>query len=275
MIWVRAPNHLGDGVMALPAVEALCREGEVRIGAPRWGSAVYGHLSGKVVSTSPVPQAEAAVLFPPSFRVAWEARRIPVRVGLRGDWRSWLLTHAIRSRPGHRSQEYAALADQLGASVDGPPCLPRSMLPADVPDGHLALAPVSPSGETVMWPHFEDLGRQWPGPVVVYLGPGEHWPTELPSRTGLPLDQLAACLQRARALVGNDSGLAHFARALGVPTVVLHGSTTASTTGPAGSLALEGPPLPCRPCYRKTCRIGGAPCLDISVERVQQALGEL
>ena len=269
MFYLRAPNHLGDGVMALPVVEALRRLGPLTVAAPSWGTFLYGHLDVDITPRGQLPGAEAAVLLPPSFRVAWEARKIPVRVGYRGDFRSWLLSHPVDPVDEHRAQAYARLARVLGADVKGPPTLPR---PEVTPDGHVALIPVSPSGTPVMWPHFEQLGRSLDN-AMVYTGPGEVIRTELPLRAGLPLRELTMRLAQARAVVSNDSGVAHLARALGVRTLVIHGSTAPERTGPAGSEALVGPRLDCAPCYRKTCRIGGAPCLDVSVEQVLEALG--
>lgn len=73
-------------------------------------------------------------------------------------------------------------------------------------------------------------------------------------------------------LVANDSGLAHFGRAVGVPVVVVYGSTAPGRTGAAGSLAVEGPDPGCRPCYQKRCPLPGVPCLAVGVEAVEQAL---
>nr|MBA2319762.1 hypothetical protein [Deltaproteobacteria bacterium] len=36
-----APRHLGDGVMALPALAALARVGDLVIRAPAWGATLY------------------------------------------------------------------------------------------------------------------------------------------------------------------------------------------------------------------------------------------
>jgi len=269
VLYLRAPNHLGDGVMALPVVEALRRLGPLTVAAPSWGDFLYGHLDVRVTARGSVPFAEAAVLLPPSFRTAWEARKLPVRVGYRSDFRSWLLTHALEPVDEHRGRSYARLAAVLGADVKGPPTLPR---PDVQSDGHVALIPVSPSGAPVMWPGFEELGDLL-GHAVVYTGPGEHAQTRLPVRAGLPLPELVEHLAQARAVVSNDSGVAHLARALGLRTLVIYGSTDPERTGPPGSEALVGPRLDCTPCYRKTCKIGGAPCLEVPVERVLEALG--
>ncbi len=274
-VYARAPNHLGDGVMALPALTALRRACETLIiAAPAWGEALYRDLDAAVIPRGAAPDAEVAVLFPPSFRAAWEARGVPRRVGVRADWRAALLTDVVEPAPGHRADEYAALVGRLGLSVEG---APRYAARAgddhgvDVPVGHLALNPLSPSGAPVMWRGFEALVASAPGPVVVYVGPGERWDGPGEVRAGLPLPTLAASLRRSRALISNDSGVAHFARAAGVPTVVIYGSTAPARTGPAGSVAVEGPALACRPCYKKRCPYPGVPCLEISPETVLAA----
>lgn len=275
-IYVRAPNHLGDGVMAIPAIAALRRvAGEVIVAAPRWGGELYRALDVSVVPRGEVPDADAALLLAPSFRAAWEARRLPRRVGLRTDHRWPLLTDAIKPLRRHRMDDFAALAAALGAQVDGPPRFaptPDERAAATVPEGHLALNPLSPSGPPVMWRGFERLAERSERPVVFYAGPGDALDTSHPTRIGQPLGALAASLERAHAMLSNDSGLAHFARAVGVPTVVIYGSTAPGFTAPAGSIAVEGPDPGCRPCYKKRCPYAGVPCLDIPVETVERAL---
>ena len=275
-VYARAPNHLGDGVMALPALTALRRVCDtLLIAAPAWGEALYRDLDARVIPRGVAPEAELAVLFPPSFRAAWEARRIPRRVGVRADWRAALLTDVVEPVAGHRAEEYAALIAPLGLTVAGAPryaARAEDDHGVDVPEGHLALNPLSPSGAPVMWRGFQALIEATEGPVVVYVGPGERWDGPGERRVGLPLPTLAASLRRARALVSNDSGVAHFARAAGVPTVVVYGSTAPARTGPAGSVAVEGPALACRPCYKKRCPYPGVPCLTISPETVLSAV---
>jgi heptosyltransferase-2 len=271
----RAPNHLGDGVMALPAMHALAKVGRLVIAAPRWGPDLYRDVPARIVGVGRV-EGDAAVLFPPSFRAAWEARGVSRRIGVASDHRRWLLTDVVEPGP-HRRDTYAALAAVLGARADGSPTFSmRADDPdVDVPEGHVALVPVSPSGATVMWRGYADLAARLDRPVVFYGGPGEEAEVaEIagahPRRVGLSLPALARALSRCAVLVGNDSGSAHFARACGVPTVVVYGSTAPERTGPAGAEAVEGS-APCRPCYRKACPYD-LECLDIPVERVLRAL---
>lgn len=287
-VLVRAPNHLGDGVMALPTVEAVARGAErTWVAAPAWGQTLYRDSGAAWVPRDVIPDGvEVALLLAPSFRAAWNVRRVPRRVGLATDHRGLLLTDAIPSREGqvHRRDDFARLAAVLGLSVEAGPRFVATRAERTAWEHlpvHVGLNPVSRSGPPVSWPGFGALHGRISGPVRVYHGPGE---AEMVRQAvpgvreedvlgGLGLGDLAGALARCSALVSNDTGVAHFAAACGVSVVVLHGSTTARVTGTWDAVGLEGPDLPCRPCYRKTCRVGGVPCLDISVERVLSALG--
>ena len=277
-VFVRAPNHLGDGVMALPAVRALSASaGSCRVASPPWGQVLYRDSGASWVPRDTRPSKdELAVLLAPSFRAAWQARRAKERVGLACDGRSLLLSCAVPPGDGHRSADYAALASAVGVRVSGPPRFAATHAERaawlDLPV-HVGLNPVSVSGEPVQWPGFAALASSLDEPVRVYCGPGEAEracalvPT-VELLDALPLGALAGALQRCRVLVSNDSGVAHFAAACGVRVVVIHGSTPAARTGIADATAVEGPELPCRPCYRKHCEIG-VPCLTgVDVQRV-------
>lgn len=284
-VMARAPNHLGDGVMALPAMHALAEAAtSLVIQAPGWGAALYRGVRAEVRPRGPVTdqEIEVAVLFPPSFRVAWDARRVPRRVGVAADGRWWLLTDIV-GRRRHRIDTYAAIVEAVGARVEGPPryALRPDDPVVDLPEGHIGLNPVSPSGETVQWGGYTELLEHLDRPVVFYGGPGEEEQVERlaagrPTCVGLPFPGFASALQRCALFVSNDSGAAHFARACGVPTVVLFGSTVPERTGAHGSIPVQGPPLPCRPCYRKHCALPepGVPCLEIPVRDVAARIVE-
>lgn len=278
MIAVRAPNHLGDGVTALPAIHALSRLDAVTVYAPGWGTTVYRDLSVEVRPRGTMAAADTAVLFAPSLRAAWQARRCRRRIGTATDFRHLLLTRRIRPDPV-RAREYAALAEAAGARLEGPPTFQvrASDVAALVPPGHIGIAPVSPSGAVRMWPGWRDLADRMERPVVFYGGPGEEAAVQLIAGphaqvVGQPLGDFAATMTSCALLLTNDSGLAHFGRAAGARVLTVFGSTTATRTGAPGALAVEGPDLPCRPCYRQTCSVGGVPCLQIEVDRVERAV---
>jgi predicted lipopolysaccharide heptosyltransferase III len=96
----------------------------------------------------------------------------------------------------------------------------------------------------------------------------------------LTLPEVTALAARARLFVGNDSGIAHIATAVGAPSVVIFGSSnvahwrpwaTAGTTAPAEIVREE---MPCAPCPGYTCSEFDAPeCIRrVSVERVMAAI---
>jgi len=276
-IAARAPNHLGDGVMALPALQALSELGTLTIYAPRWGGALYRSVPAAVAPRGVMTRSDAAVLFSPSLRAALESRRCSRRIGVSGDHRRWLLTDVVQVET-HRGDTYRRLAEVLGARVPACPHYPvRAGDPVpEVPMGHIGLNPISVSGAPVEWTGFGELARRLRAPVVFYGGPGEHARVEAiadgaATQVGLPLPAFAGALQRCAVFVSNDSGAAHFARACGTPTVVVHGSTVPSRTGPSGAMSVEGPRPSCRPCYAKVC-VRDLDCLDIDVDTVLRAV---
>lgn len=280
----RAPNHLGDGVVALPAVRGLAALGPLTVYGPRWASDLYRGLGVRVLPRGPVRGADVAVLLAPSLRAAWEARRAPRRIGtVDGDPRRWLLTEVVS--PGlHTADTYRALAEAAGARVEGAPSWSRRAgdpVPA-VPPGHVALDPLTGAGRVKEWQGFRALADRLEGRALFYAGPGEADAVRdlagpHPVLAGLPLPALAGALSRCAAYVANDTGGAHFARACGVPTVVVYGPTVPERTGPAGALAVQRPGPGCRPCYGRRCRRGDHRCLEIPVDavldRVREVLG--
>jgi heptosyltransferase-2 len=69
-----------------------------------------------------------------------------------------------------------------------------------------------------------------------------------------PLGVFLALLSRASVVVANDSGSPHLAASLDTPVVVLFGSTSPGWTAPRGPVVeVVRHPVPCSPCFRKTC----------------------
>lgn len=142
-IMVRAPNWIGDAVMALPALEALRArfgDAEIVVVSKPWVSELYEHhpaLNRQIVydregsHRGPAgfwglvqnlrqERFDAAILFQNAFHAAWMAwcARIPVRVGYARDGRSRLLTEALEVPPvaayGHHASYYTQLLFRAG-----------------------------------------------------------------------------------------------------------------------------------------------------------------
>ena len=154
-ILVRQVNWLGDGVLTLPALEALQRrlpQAEIVLLARGWvGGLFEGHPAVQRIIELPRGGApmglwgrwrvagairgqgfDLAVVFPNSFEAAlvpWMAR-IPRRVGYPTEGRRWLLTDPLprpRRIPGrHQAERYLDIVRALGAEGSADLRLPVS-----------------------------------------------------------------------------------------------------------------------------------------------------
>ena len=90
----------------------------------------------------------------------------------------------------------------------------------------------------------------------------------------LALDQFAAVVTGARAMISGDSFAMHLAVACDTPVVALFGPTAESRVGPRGArAAVLRPDVDCRVCYRRDCP---RRCIDaIGAEQVLSALRSL
>jgi heptosyltransferase II len=139
---VRAPNWLGDAIMALPAIGAVRRtfpRSNVAVGALPSIAPLFEEQSSaapdEVIALEPRTEAatlrngrfDLAILLPNSFRSAWVAKRAGIRHrwGLGTSGRRWLLTRRVRPLKGkvHQTARYLALMDGLG--ISGTEDLPR------------------------------------------------------------------------------------------------------------------------------------------------------
>lgn len=98
----------------------------------------------------------------------------------------------------------------------------------------------------------------------------------------MTLNQLAGVLAGARAVVGVDTGLAHIAAALAVPSVTLYGATSPQRTGTYGQEQIHlCADFSCAPCLSRRCTyVGASPvqpaCYQtLPPERVWEALHEI
>jgi len=81
-------------------------------------------------------------------------------------------------------------------------------------------------------------------------------------------------LSGADVVVSNDSGLMHVAAALDKPLVALFGSSSPEFTPPlAKRVTILRNPVPCSPCFARTCRYGHLDCLtQLTPNRALEAI---
>jgi heptosyltransferase II len=205
------------------------------------------------------------MIFPNSFRSALIPflAGIPVRRGVRGHARSFLMTDVVPadkdSANRHQSWEYFSVLDIPKPSVLGMPelCIPAEAIrefqrktkagPREVCVG---LIPGAAYGAAKRWPaeNYIEAARTLVkrGLKIIVFGArnearlcdsiaeaaGEGV-VSLGGRTNLA--ELAAGLRYCRVVISNDNGGMHLAAAVGARLVALFGRTDPSVTGPLGS----------------------------------------
>ncbi len=170
----------------------------------------------------------------------------------------------------HEVLRWLDLARLLGVPAAGA-YLEFPILPDDQRELAEVFRPAKPYA--VLHPGSREASRRWPaerflevaqhlaagGLTVVFtgtseerrladaLGEGVDGALSLAGRTSL--GALAALLEGAAVFVGNDSGPAHLARAVGTPTVTVHGSARLENWGPLEPAQNRAfyVPLGCRP----------------------------
>ena len=260
-------------------------------------------------------RVDTAVVLAPSFEaalVAWlgGAGR---RIGHATDHRRLLLTDPVAPRAeAHRANEYLGLARILDA-VERPTGALRLALTSD--DRAYAARLFTTMGwqddclPLFVNPAAAKKPRSWSAerfrtlverlsetglPIVVHDRPPFDAPSGWAARQGVALvreatlPELAALLERCALHVGNDSGPAHLAAAVGTPTVTIHGPSSPGRTAPHA--AVGGPHVavsaafgcsPCRERFFEECPSppsadGRPPCLvAVGVEEVAAAVRQV
>lgn len=292
---VSAPNHLGDFVLALPALAAVPAADVV---LASW-LAPLAALLPRTGSVIPLDRGTRGLC-----AVARRLRRRPYRSGvlLTRSFSSALLfrlggVHRVRGLPTdtrrlllhdvlpldhlrqHRVQLYLELI--TGRATPTPP---TPVLPVPEPLRAQARATLRRDATPVVgiFPGSNAPSRRWPaerfarvarelaarGVRVVVVGGGQEAEltkqvagdiaTDLGGRTDLPV--LAALLAECDILLTNDSGPMHLAAAVGTRVLVLSGPADTRETSPCGSghVYLQRLDLPCVPCVRNECPRRGA-----------------
>jgi heptosyltransferase-2 len=290
---VRAPNWLGDAIMALPAIGAVRRtfpRSNVAVGALPSIAPLFEEQSSaapdEVIALEPRTEAatlrngrfDLAILLPNSFRSAWVAKRAGIRHrwGLATSGRRWLLTRRVRPLKGkvHQTARYLALMDGLGISGTDDPSTKL-----------VGFAPGAAYGHAKRWPPnrvaqvIAKLNEH--GAACVLVGSaadrdaGREIESALPmsarvvnliGRTDLRL--LAGILERCQVFISNDSGAMHLAAALSVPVVAIFGPTDERVTAPLGNHDILLEQVFCRPCMLRDCPIDHRCMKRISADRV-------
>lgn len=95
----------------------------------------------------------------------------------------------------------------------------------------------------------------------------------------LSLPEVAALAARSQIFVGNDSGIAHIAAAVGTPSVVIFGSSNIAHWRPWNKAAAEVvyEVMPCQPCHGYFCEKFPQPecILRVPVDRVVTAIDKV
>lgn len=333
-IVIRAPNHLGDCVMALPTIDHA-REAhpgaevhllistslvELFAGNPSVDNYIavppqhiHGWLSVFKIRDLLTPhQFDIGYILPPSFGAAsgFKLAGVRERIGYVTDGRRLLLTKPlpapVPANSTHRAESFFNLL-RRGSGIDLEFVRPKLFLSDD--DIASAQPLLEPFGVAAQEPYLAVShravaeSRRWGlqnylelikrvisrhGLRIVLIGSeedrrsgdeivsqaGQGRVVNLCGRTGLR--QLAAILSRARLFVGNDSGPAHLAAAVGTEIIVLSGADDPAETSPLTPRKhlIYRSHLNCISCVKNKCPLTGPDhmrCMrEISVDMVEQ-----
>jgi ADP-heptose:LPS heptosyltransferase len=119
-----------------------------------------------------------------------------------------------------------------------------------------------------------ELHRKTGFPVVVVGSPGDPALSSAPgliqAQGKLSIGQTALLISHSKGFLGNLSGPAHLAGALGIPTVTLmSGHSAPSEWAPRGKSLVLRADVPCAPCHQWSCPGYGLACLkELTPDRV-------
>jgi heptosyltransferase-2 len=259
---------------------------------------------------------DRVLLFPRSFGTAWTAFQagIPERIGWAAEARGPLLTRALSPRlhrGRHEVWKHLLLAEAAGAPLPERPDASWSVGIAEREAGLARLLEAGWNRAPFLAAHvasFADAAKRWDLGLfartfdrladerrlsVALLGSvGEAAVNaeaaalmkrarvlDLSGRSSLP--EALGVLSCADLFVGNDSGLAHLAGAVGTPAVVVFGPTDPDATRPWDGPRGDGKPVriavarrrtPCAPCRFDVCPIDHRCLRALDVGRVLAAV---
>ncbi|HVS91815.1 MAG TPA: glycosyltransferase family 9 protein [Mucilaginibacter sp.] len=316
-ILIRLPNWLGDVVMStafIHAVKQLYIDAQVDVIVRKELSDIAGLIPGLTIHPFAKHEykglsgvfrfgkklrSEKYDLFfclPDSISSAamgW-ATRAKKRIGYAKEGRSFLLTHSYKKELGrHRVDEYVALLEQFTRQS----IADRRVEIAHEKKPKNRLVLVNFNSEAVSRRMPADKARQlldilcktFPDLQFGLIGSSKEKNfidslatsadnkriVNLAGKTKLA--QLVDYMTVAKAVLTTDSGPAHLANSLGVPTIVLFGAGDESNTAPYNKnllTVIRAGQLECEPCVRNTCKLYGIPrCMELLDElRIINAL---
>lgn len=188
--------------------------------------------------------------------------------------------------PVHTAEHHASAMFHLGVPVSA---VPRAKLRAEPPQRErpYAVLHVAALFATKEWPldRFRSIGHFLEGrglePVFISApGRGDMFSglSRFTCLDDLTLNDLKSLISGARLFVGNDSGPAHVAAALAIPTVVIFGSSNSAVWGPWRTVsAVVETAWDCKPCKGDRCYEFDEPRCILSVEtaQVERAIDEV
>ena len=253
-------------------------------------------------------EPDGVIVLPPSFStaVAPFLAGVRVRAGVRSDGRGVLLNASLPAsglREEHLSRNYLRLGrlvlERLGVRADHEFAVPRvrttlvdqeaivrHLSEGGVSGDYAVVVPGATYGPTKSWPRekYRELVGLLSTDVQVVLG-GSAQERDLCSLVGegvrgalnlagrTTLGEFMSLLEGARCVIANDSGAPHLAASLGVPVVVIFGSTSPVWTAPLGErVEVVSEPAHCSPCFRQRCPTNLECYQGISVGRVLETV---
>lgn len=242
------PGAIGDFVLSLPALEALCR-GDDEIWAARQNVSLVRFARARAIQDTGldlfgIPEVDPPQPLLENLRqfdriLSWYGTNRPEfqEAARKAGFPIVFLSALPPAQPGlHAADFYMEQAVACGAPRR--PAIPRLPCPRREED-FIAIHPFSGS-PAKNWPleRFQLLARSLQAqlPVRWILEPGPEVPGCHPA---LPptfdLYELACHLAPARLYIGNDSGITHLAAAAGVPVLALFGPTDPAVWAPRGA----------------------------------------
>ncbi len=307
-VTVLVPDYLADIYESNPAIDRL-----IQIPAKY----VHGLIAVKKITDLISPHNfDIGYILPPSFGAAssFKLGGVKERIGYIADGRRLLLSKPLALptplNSEHRSEVYFNLL-RRGAPTSLPYVKPKLFLnDADIahavellgdfgigPEDRYVVVAHRAVAESRRWgtANYTELSRRLTTEFdtkVVLVGGGDDRPSgeeiiesigggnvfNLAGKTSLR--ESAAIMSRARLFIGNDSGPAHLAAAVGTPLVVLSGADDPKETSPISNQKrlLYLSYLKCISCVKNKCPLKGEEhmaCMrGISVDMVMKQAGE-